>query len=142
MYRVINVQEVESYPGNYDWLSDQEKSIIVNYLNGVQNLANRYYNQYLDELAKKANNNKDADVEKYLRLYNHTITSLTGSKNAYATLRIMCEYDWPGHDHKWFLATKEDAQNYNEFQETEVEDNIDDILDNFSLLLQYGEVGL
>lgn len=142
MYRVINVQEVESYPGNYDWLSDQEKSIIINYLNGVQNLANRYYDQYLNELAKKANNDKDTDVQKYLRLYNHTITSLTGSKNAYATLRIMCEYDWPGHDQKWFLATKEDAQNYNEFQETEVEDNIDDILDNFSLLLQYGEVGL
>lgn len=141
MYRVINVQEVESYPYNYDWLSDQEKSIIVNYLNGVQNLANRYYDQYLDELAK-INDGENTDVEKYLRLYNHTITSLTGSKNAYATLKIMCEYDWPGHDQKWFLATKEDAQNYNEFQETEVEDNIDDILDSSFLLLQYGEIGL
>ncbi len=137
MYRVINVQEVESYPGNYDWLSDQEKSIIVNYLNGVQNLANRYYNQYLDELAKKANNNKDADVEKYLRLYNHTITSLTGSKNAYATLGIMVEYDWPNYRGMWILATREMAENYNTDQEVEPESPTT----NQNILLDYGDVG-
>ena len=100
-------------------------------------------NNYLQELEKTFDSTEkhEKDVERYLRLYNHTVTSLTGSKNAYATLKIMCEYDWPGHSQKWFLATKQDDQNYNEFQESEVEDNIDDILDRSSLLT-YGEVGI
>ena len=146
MYKVINVQDIDLYPDNYDWLNSDQKTIIISYLNGVQDLANRYYNNYLEELNAtfdpnyKEEHNKD--IEKYLRLYNHTITSLTGSKNAYATLKIMCEYDWPEHSQRWFLATKEDAQNYNDFKETEVEDNIDDILNNSSMLLQYGDIGI
>lgn len=141
MYRVINVQEIESYPDNYDWLSDQEKNIIINYLNGVQNLANRYYDQYLDELTREANGDENADVEKYLRLYNHTITSLTGSKNAYTTLGVMCEYDWPRHNQEWFLATKQDAQDYNDFYESELSEDIGTIFD-ISTLLHYNDVGI
>lgn len=69
--------------------------VIISYLNGVQDLANRYYNNYLQELEKTFDSTEKhkKDVERYLRLYNHTVTSLTGSKNAYATLKIMCEYD-------------------------------------------------
>jgi len=143
MYKVINVQDIDLYPENYNWLDQDQQLVIISYLNGVQDLANRYYNNYLQELEKTFDSTEKhkKDVERYLRLYNHTVTSLTGSKNAYATLKIMCEYDWPGHSQKWFLATKQDAQNYNEFQESEVEDNIDDILDRSSLLT-YGEVGI
>lgn len=143
MYKVINVQDIDLYPENYNWLDQDQQLVIISYLNGVQDLANRYYNNYLQELEKTFDSTEkhEKDVERYLRLYNHTVTSLTGSKNAYATLKIMCEYDWPGHSQKWFLATKQDAQNYNEFQESEVEDNIDDILDRSSLLT-YGEVGI
>ena len=146
MYKVINVQDIELYPDNYEWLDKEQQLIIISYLNGVQDLANRYYSRYLEELNSTfdlTNKEKhEKDIEKYLRLYNHTITSLTGSKNAYATLKIMCEYDWPEHSQRWFLATKEDAQNYNDFKETEVEDNIDDILNNSSMLLQYGDIGI
>lgn len=146
MYKVINVQDIELYPDNYEWLDKEQQLIIISYLNGVQDLANRYYSRYLEELNSTfdlTNKEKhEKDIEKYLRLYNHTVTSLTGSKNAYATLKIMCEYDWPNHSQKWFLATKQDAQDYNDFQESEVEDNIDDILDRSSSLLQYGEVGI
>lgn len=145
MYKVINVQDIELYPDNYEWLDKEQQLIIVSYLNGVQDLANRYYNRYLEELNSTfdlTNKEKhEKDIEKYLRLYNHTVTSLTGSKNAYATLKIMCEYDWPNHSQRWFLATKQDAQDYNDFQESEVEDNIDDIF-NTSSLLKYGEVGI
>lgn len=143
MYKVINVQDISLYPDNYDWLNSEQQIIIISYMNGVQDLADRYYEKYSLELESSIDDEEQSkkDIEKYLRLYNHTITSLTGSKNAYATLNIMCEYDWPGHDHKWFLATKEDAQNYNELQETEVDDNIDNIF-NTSSLLKYGEVGI
>ena len=143
MYKVINVQDIDLYPEDYNWLDQDQQLVIISYLNGVQDLANRYYNNYLQELEKTFDSTEkhEKDVERYLRLYNHTVTSLTGSKNAYATLKIMCEYDWPGHSQKWFLATKQDDQNYNEFQESEVEDNIDDILDRSSLLT-YGEVGI
>lgn len=56
-------------------------------MNGMQALANRYYRTYMDNIEEHI------DTGKYIRQYNHTITSLTGSKNAYATLGIMVEYD-------------------------------------------------
>ena len=85
MYKVINVQDIDLYPDDYDWLNSDQKTIIISYLNGVQDLANRYYNNYLEELNAtfdpnyKEEHNKD--IEKYLRLYNHTNTSLTGSSS-------------------------------------------------------------
>ena len=55
----------------------------------MQTLANRYYTTY------KENIEEYQELGTYIKQYNHTITSLTGSKNAYATLGIMVEYDWP-----------------------------------------------
>jgi hypothetical protein len=108
-------------------------------MNGVQDLANRYHNHYSDDLLDDIQEEEDIET-RYLRLYNHTVTSLTGSKNAYATLGIMFEYDWPNHPNKWFLATQQDAIDYNEFQESEVDDTISQVLT--SSLLSYGDVGI
>jgi len=114
-------------------------------MNGIQTLANRYYEHYVNELTEHLDLPEyelevvKKDKERYLRLYNHTITSLTGSKNGYATLGIMCEYDWPNHEKTWFLATKADAEYYNDFQETEVDNEINNIA---SQLLSYGDVGI
>lgn len=128
---VINVQELEQYPENYDWLSDDDKNVVLGYMNGMQALANRYYKTYIDNIEEHINTGK------YIRQYNHTVTSLTGSKNAYATLGIMVEYDWPNYRGMWILATREMAENYNTDQEVEPESPTT----NQNILLDYGDVG-
>jgi hypothetical protein len=55
-------------------------------MNGMNDLAQRYYIKYMDDITAN---------QKYLRLYQHTLTGLTGAKNAYATLGIMTEFDFP-----------------------------------------------
>lgn len=143
MYNVKNIQEPERYPINYDFLSKEEIKKIVSYMNGVQGLADHYYQKYTNELnATIGTDISEEKVSRYLNLYNHTLTSLTGSKNAYAILGIMCEFDWPNHGHRWFLATAKDAEFYNHFIETqhEHEDYINDVLFSTNLLT-YGDVG-
>lgn len=127
----INIQSIDDYPDNYDWLSIENQNKIINYMNGMQELANRYYKIYRDNIEKYQ------DLGTYIKQYNHTVTSLTGSKNAYATLGIMVEYDWPEHRRKWILATKTDAILAKDYQEEEKED----ITINKNILLDYSEVG-
>lgn len=110
---VLNIQDVNLYPDNYDFLPADKQEKIIGYMNGIQDLADRFYKQH-QEVLLDDNPDNDADHDKYLRMYNHQITSLTGSKNAYATLGIMVEYNWRGHYHRWALVTKEDAILYNE----------------------------
>ena len=229
MYKVINTQDIDSYPEDYNWLKSNLQNKIINYMNEMQMLANKYFQKYLDNnndnnnendddddnnsdndinydadaiddvdnnnstnttnndtdnidnnITNNENNdnenidndeennnhdndnneenndednrwyllynseeNNDEDNEKskqYLRIYNKITTILTGAKNAYAILGIMCEYDWPNHKQEWFLATKEDAQNYEDSQDIEPENESDTVPDNS--LLDYGDIGI
>ena len=129
-YKVINIQELDQYPEDYDWLRDEYQDAILGYMNGMQALANRYYRTYVDNIEEHVNTGK------YIRQYNHTLTSLTGSKNAYATLGIMVEYDWPGYAGMWVLATREMAETcINDTQSAK------DVPINPNVLLDYSEVG-
>ena len=128
---VKNIQSIDMYPEKYAEEDSDIWDAIVNYMNGMQELANRYYDQYLENIE---DNDKTG---KYIVQYNHTITSLTGSKNAFAILNIMVEYDWPDHKGEWFLATKEDALAYENYQEPEDTEPIT----YTNQLLDYGDVG-
>ena len=128
---VFNIQSLDDYPENYNWLSEEDRGIILGYMNGMQALADHYYETYI--------NNIEDHIEtgNYIRQYNQTVTSLTGSKNAYATLGIMVEYDWPHHPGIWVLATREMAESYiadEEFNES-------DSTENQNTLLDYSDVG-
>lgn len=127
---VINVQELDQYPEDYEWLSEDDQNVILGYMNGMQALANRYYKEYMDHIEEHI------DTGKYIRQYNHTVTSLTGSKNAYATLGIMVEYDWPNYRGMWILATRSMAESYGDEEEQE-----DVPIINPNTLLDYSDVG-
>ena len=104
--KIRNTEDVLQYPETYEFLSEEQQTIIVNYMNAVQDLAHRYYETHLEY---------EADTHKhelYLKLYNQTMSELTGAKSAYATTGVHVEYNWPGHYHKWILATRADAQAY------------------------------
>lgn len=128
MSNIINIQNIEKYPTAYTYLNDESKNTILNYMNGMQQLANRYYEKYMNALPV---------VTKYLSLYQHTLTGLTGAKNAYATLGIMVEYNWPGHKDFWFLATREDTENYNNSEENEITEEVNTEINE---LIQYGDI--
>lgn len=121
----INTQDTNKYPDNYDNLISLEKEKILNYMNGMQSLADRYYQKYF----------KDS-YYKNLKMYQHTLTGLTGAKNAYATLGIMVE-NW-GENGEWILATKQDAENYINKQDNPIEEIIEEI----NKLLDYTDVGI
>ena len=122
--KLINIQDIDKYPENYDFLQEEERCKILNYMNETQERANRYYNRYLE----------NPDNKKALLLYQHTLTNLSGSKNAYATLGIMVE-NW-SLGGAWILATKEDAENYNEQEENNVNNHIEEL----PALIYYGDI--
>ena len=122
----VNIQDIEKYPISYSDFITFESEKVLNYMNGMQSLADRYYLKYF----------KDEEDNKNLRLYQHTLTGLTGAKNAYATLGIMVE-NW-GENGEWILATRQDAENYINEQDTPVEEVIEEI----NKLLDYTDVGM
>ena len=122
----INIQDIDKYPDSYCSLISLEREKVLNYMNGMQNLADRYYLKYF----------KNEEDNKSLKLYQHTLTGLTGAKNAYATLGIMVE-NW-GENGKWILATRQDAENYINKQEAPVEE----VIEEMNKLLDYTDVGM
>ena len=121
--KVINIQDISKYPTNYSYLTEEQQFKILSYMNGMNELANSYYKKYFE----------DADT-KNLQLYQHTLTGLTGAKNAYATLGIMVE-KWGTTNNEWILATKRDATDYNE-----TEDQITEVINGIDNLLSYGDI--
>lgn len=118
----INIQDISKYPDDYDNLQEEDKIKILSYMNGMQDLCNFYYKKYFEN-----------SEEKSLKLYQHTLTSLTGSKNAYTTLGIMVE-KW-GPNEKWILATRTDAENYNN-----TEKETSEIIEEINKLIDYGDI--
>lgn len=104
--KIRNTEDVAQYPETYDFLSEEQQSIIVRYMNAVQQQAERYYDLHLQYEVETYKHNL------YWRLYNQTRSELTGAKSAYATTGVRVEYNWPGHYHEWILATRADAQAY------------------------------
>mgnify|MGYP003296888677 CR=1 FL=1 len=122
--KTINIQDIDKYPDDYNWLSSEEQIKILGYMRGMQDLCERYYRKYFEETE-----------EKDLRLYQHTLTGLTGAKNAYATLGIMVE-KW-GNNGEWILATKIDAETYN----NEDDSSAEEVIEQINSLLDYTDVG-
>ena len=104
--KIRNTEDVLEYPESYDFLTEEQQNIIVNYMNAIQDLAQRYYDTHLEY------NKDEYKHAMYLKLYNQTMSELTGAKSAYTTSGVRVEYNWPGHYHKWILATRADAQAY------------------------------
>lgn len=118
----INVQDISKYPINYNNIQEEDKVKILSYMNGMQALCERYYTKYFEDSDNKS-----------LRLYQHTLTGLTGAKNAYATLGIMVE-KW-GSNGEWILATKIDAEDYNN-----TEEETSEIIEEINELISYGDI--
>lgn len=108
--KIKNTEDVLRYPESYDFLNEEQQIIIVNYMNAVQDLANRYYEKHFEYDFE--NDEEAYKYAMYQRLYTQTMSELTGAKSAYATAGIHVEYNWPTHYHKWILATRADAQAY------------------------------
>lgn len=103
--KIRNTEDVLQYPETYD-LTEEQSVIITNYMNAVQDLAQRYYDKHLEFEEDESTHNR------YLNLYRQTMSELTGAKSAYSTVGIYVEYNWPEHYHKWIIATRADAQAY------------------------------
>jgi len=143
---VKNIDSIESYPENYDSLGEQYQERIITLMNTRQKVADEYWRickdsyeniEELDEYKYTFTTLLDKELNEKLAAYNAAINFLTGMKIAYASLGIKVEYNWPNHKNEWFLATREDAENYENVPEESDEEPI-----NQNTLLSYGDVGI
>lgn len=137
--KINNTEDIMEYPENYDNWTEEQKDVIIKYMNAVQHLCDEYYQKHLN--SESLNNTQEH--QEYLSLYRHTLTSLTGSKNAYATLGLKVEYNWPNHKHEWFLATRQDAEEFLNAPDDPYPDSCDipdDTEQKTNKILDYGDV--
>ena len=143
---VKNIDPIESYPENYDSLGEQYQERIVTLMNARQKVADEFWRicndsyeniEELDEYKYIFTTLLNKSLNERLMAYNAATNFLTGMKIAYASLGIKVEYNWPNHKNEWFLATREDAENYENAPEESDEEPI-----NQNTLLSYGDVGI
>lgn len=143
---VKNIDPIESYPENYDSLGEQYQEKIITLMNARQKVADEFWRicndsyeniEELDEYKYIFTTLLDKSLNERLMAYNAAVNFLTGMKIAYASLGIKVEYNWPNHKNEWFLATREDAENYENAPEESDEEPI-----NQNVLLSYGDVGI
>lgn len=96
--KIDNINNVDEYPDNYDNLTDEMKTKILNYFNDQQALADTYYQKHIIQSEMRT---------EYLKLYDHVMDLLCGGKNILSVMGIKVEFDWR-KPHEWILATKED----------------------------------
>lgn len=136
---IDNINLIDQYPENYDDWDAIKIQYATDYMNEAQALSEAYYNKH-----EEFEGEDEEQHLEYLGLFQHSLTSLAGSKNAYATLGIMMEYNWPGHERVWFPATRGDAETYAELQENEgntpTEEGEEPVRPDEDILLDYGDV--
>lgn len=108
--KIDNINTVDEYPDNYDNLTDEMKTKILNYFNDQQALADTYYQKHIIQSEMRT---------EYLKLYDHVMDLLCGGKNILSVMGIKVEFDWPTGRKRWILATKKDAEVYNVYKEEE-----------------------
>lgn len=94
------------YPNSYDWLTKKQQNQILNWLE------NEYYLMKSAEETKVDSASMEDVSARCAALESHYKSSLQGAKSILSNLDIYAEYDWPGHEGKFFLATYEDAERY------------------------------
>lgn len=145
---VKNIDPIESYPESYDSLGEQYQEKIITLMNVRQKVADEFWRicndsyedietEELDEYKYTFTTLLNKSLNERLMTYNAATNFLTGMKIAYASLGIKVEYNWPNHKDEWFLATREDAENY----ENAVEEPEDPPAPQ-NVLLHYGDVGI
>lgn len=144
-----NIDSVESYPENYDFLQESTQETIITLMNKRQKIADMCWEVCKDSIETEYTDLNDfqyiyekitdKNIQEKLLVYNISFNMISAMKIAYSSLGIKVEYNWPNHKGEWFLATKEDAINYENYEEPEPEVNP---LDPASMLLTYGEVGI
>lgn len=98
--KIYNINNSNEYPENYDFLTQEQKSVILNYFKYQQELADTYYEKHIIEP-------ESHDV--YLKLYNHVMDIMCGAKEILAQLGVMVEFNWPHSPGKWDFATRQNA---------------------------------
>ena len=145
---IKNIDPIESYPENYDSLGNEYKEKIITLMNIRQKVADEYWrickdsyedieDEELDEYKYTFTTLLDKELNERLAAYNAAINFLSGMRIAYASLGIKVEYNWPNHKDEWFLATREDAENYENAEETQEDPPVTQ-----NVLLHYGDVGI
>lgn len=148
---IKNIDSIESYPANYDFLQESAKETIVTLMNKRQKIADMCWEICKSSITETEYINLDDDfqyiyetitdknIQEKLLTYNISINIISAMKMAYSSLGIKVEYNWPNYKNEWFLATREDAINY---ENTTDDDSGNEEFTFQNNLLRYGDVGI
>lgn len=99
--KIGNINKREEYPADYDDLAADKKEIILHFFAEQQEKANDYYEKHIGV-------EDDEEHARLLSLYNHQLDVIIGAKLILALLGVKMEYNWPGHEGEWIMATASD----------------------------------
>lgn len=93
---------VGAYPYDYDWLPEEKRQAILDWLNDATKTRDSYFENsrsFVNEIAKA-----------YRGYYKDQCARIRSAVSILEALGIMAEYNWAGHRREWILATYADAE--------------------------------
>ena len=94
-----------NYPENYDQFTQEQQDSILSWFNTTKQIERgliSYSTKSKNENELKALSDRREKYEVRLR----------AAQSILRTMGVFVEYNWPGHEHEYFLATRADAELY------------------------------
>lgn len=85
------------YPEHYNYLTKDQQESVLSWFNTTKDIER--------SIISNSVKSKSENRERYE-------TQLCGAQSILRSMGIFVEYNWPGHEHEYFLATAADAERY------------------------------
>ena len=94
-----------NYPDNYDFITNDQQESVLSWFNTAKDIERSIISASVKSKSERELKVFSENRERYE-------TQLRGAQSILRTMGVFVEYNWPGHEHEYFLATSTDAERY------------------------------
>lgn len=98
-----------NYPEKYALTKEQQESVL-SWFNTTKSIERSVLKHAVDAKSED-------EVKIYSNLREKYETRLKAAQSILRSMGVFVEYNWPGHEHEYVLATKADAEDYEKAQQ-------------------------
>jgi len=93
------------YPDNYDYLTKEKQASVLSWFNTTKDIERSI-------IGSSTKSKSEDELKVFSDTRERYEAKLRGAQSILRTMGVFVEYNWPGHEHEYFLATAADAVRY------------------------------
>lgn len=93
------------YPEHYNYLTKDQQESVLSWFNTTKDIERSI-------ISTSVKSKSERELKAFFENRERYETQLRGAQSILRTMGVFVEYNWPGHEHEYFLATSADAERY------------------------------